>query len=46
MIRLAQISVLLCKILLGFVELCLDKIFSNPINFNDEMFAASTLSSS
>ena len=34
LIRQAQISVLLCKILLGFLELCLDEIFSNPINFN------------
>lgn len=46
MICLAQISVLLGKILLGFPELCLDKIFPNPINSIDEMFVSSTLSQS
>lgn len=46
MICLAQISVLLGKILLGFLELCLDKIFPNPINSIDEMFVSSTLSQS
>lgn len=39
-ICLAQISVLLGKILLGFLELCLDKIFPNPINSIDEMFVS------